>query len=285
MRGRRATKLALTAPSLAPKCPTGPAAAPDVADDADVGGDALVEGEGGAAAAGAVAFAAGLAALPEPDPRVQGLDEADMMQDELDPAQVAEQLLAAGLAEADEPPPDVEGADREASLEPLLAHVLAEAYDGMAEEAGDVAAEDDDAAPQQPLDPSWSEPVCDGSRMTKRQYVFALLLQKRAGQIRNRTFDRLLMLLADHVMPAGNSAPRSLHLLKKCLEIEPAGKYEYHLCYHGRDVFASPCGCKDYHKYENEQCRCPEPVPRFRTGIDGRLQPWRVGGWKPALSL
>ena len=67
-------------------------------------------------------------------------------------------------------------------------------------------------------------------------------------------------------------------MFKKALGIEAAGKYEYHICQHGKYVFPNACGQHDYASCRGDHCQCSEPAPRFTTDVKGKLCPHKVGG-------
>jgi hypothetical protein len=184
-------------------------------------------------------------ALPAPLPDVQPAADWTPEQAAREAAILTAALdLADGGPSADDQPVDAqpgqEADDEGGTLQELLAddlllELLLLGGDLDAEDAEDEAAAAEAAPDFSTQD--WEQPLYPGARLTRAQYVYALLREKRAGRMRDTVFNRLLKLLQSQVLPEGSSAPRSWHLFKKALGIEAAGKYEYHICQHGAYVF------------------------------------------------
>jgi hypothetical protein len=74
--------------------------------------------------------------------------------------------------------------------------------------------------------------------MTVLQFAYVLLHEKRASRLGDGALDRLLRLLQEVILPAGNHCPPSLHVLKRVLGVGQVSKYEQHVCVNDKCRFA-----------------------------------------------
>ena len=101
-----------------------------------------------------------------------------------------------------------------------------------------------------------------GAKMTVLQFAYVLLHEKRASRLGDGALDRLLRLLQEVILPAGNHCPPSLHVLKRVLGVGQVSKYEQHVCVNDKCRFAY-VPKKQYAAHANDTCACGER--RFDT--------------------
>jgi hypothetical protein len=106
-------------------------------------------------------------------------------------------------------------------------------------------------------------PLYPGCQLTVIGACYVLANEKIDGRMSNKSVDRMCRYIADIILPKGNLHPPSLYLLKKCLKVEEADKFEMHVC--TNDCYRFPKLKKSqYHDHRDDKCpKCQQP--RFKV--------------------
>ena len=74
------------------------------------------------------------------------------------------------------------------------------------------------------------DPLFDGARVTLREALYAILSEKRHGQIKDTSFDNYMWYLHYLLLPPGNFLPPSLYMVKRVIGVPELWEYERQAC-------------------------------------------------------
>lgn len=120
-------------------------------------------------------------------------------------------------------------------------------------------------------------PLYPGSRLSVIGACYVLANEKIAGRVSDKTVDRMCRYMADVALPEGNLHPPSLYLLKKCLRVEEAHKFEQHVCINDCHRFPKVHRSK-YHEHLDDKCpHCEHPRFHVVSVTSGTvIKPYKV---------